>query len=286
MSDVLDDVQVEAFHDAGFVVLERVFASDALDALRAEADRVLALVLNSSLALRRRSPRLDAVVRSPPSAINVRKVQPVNDLSPLLASVSSDERLIAPMRQLMDDEPVLMEEKLNYKQEVDVDGADFSFITRTFPEEFPLHHDWGYYRAQGYPVNTISSAVALDDCQDRGPIRVVSGSHRQDPPLLNPDLDGEGIIAPGFFGDDRCTIDAPAGSVMLFHAKLAHDSEPNRSGLPRRLMIYSHYPRSHDPDAEPDRRNGPLRAYSIDFEDRYRALRDAGTHTDAAIASA
>ena len=77
--------------------------------------------------------------------------------------------------------------------------------------------------------------------------------------------------------NDLVPLDAPAGSVLLFHAKLVHDSEPNRSGLPRRVMIYSHYPRSHDPDAEPDRRNGPVRAYSQAFEREYPDLVEAGS---------
>ena len=68
---------------------------------------------------------------------------------------------------------------------------------------------------------------------------------------------------------------------MLFHAKLVHDSEPNRSGLPRRVMIYSHYPRSHDPAGDPDRRNGPVRAYSREFEQRYRDLVAAGEYEPA-----
>lgn len=67
---------------------------------------------------------------------------------------------------------------------------------------------------------------------------------------------------------------------MVFHAKLVHDSEPNRSDRPRRAMIYSHYPRSHDPDTEPDRRNGPVRDYAGACEDRYRGMVAAGDHAD------
>jgi ectoine hydroxylase-related dioxygenase (phytanoyl-CoA dioxygenase family) len=84
-------------------------------------------------------------------------------------------------------------------------------------------------------------------------------------------------VAEGFFSfDDLVPLDVPAGSVMLFHAELVHDSEPNRSGQPRRVMIYSHYPRSHDPGGDPDRRNAPIRAYSREFEQRYRDLVDSG----------
>jgi hypothetical protein len=45
-------------------------------------------------------------------------------------------------------------------------------------------------------------------------------------------------------------------------------------------MIYSHYPKSHDPGAHPDRRNGPARAYSQEFEERYRDEVEAGRFED------
>lgn len=259
----------DEFRELGYVVLPGVFADAELTAVREEAQRILDFVLDTSLAARRRNPRLDCVVRDDGTVV-VRKVQPVNDLSELIASISSDPRLIGPMTQLMGDTPVLMEEKLNYKQVVSRPGDDFSFITRPFPVGFPLHHDWGYYRQQGYPENTISSAVALDDCAGRGPLRVIPGSHLIDAAMKNPDpSSGDGEVVEGFMVDvERTPINAPAGSVMLFHAKLLHDSEPNPSGLPRRLMIYSHYPASHDDGGGADRRNGPIREYAQDFERR------------------
>jgi ectoine hydroxylase-related dioxygenase (phytanoyl-CoA dioxygenase family) len=184
------------------------------------------------------------------------------------------------MRQLMHDEPVLMEEKLNFKQSADLRAFDLEFLRRSSfnpevgLEGFLLHHDWGYYRMQGYPDTILSSAVAIDDCAGRGPIRVIPGSHLIEVPMANPDpASGSGVVADGFFeGTPLVPIDAPAGSVMLFHSKLVHDSLPNRSGLPRRLMIYSHYPKSHDPAADPDRRNGPTRRYAQEFEAKYQAM--------------
>jgi hypothetical protein len=229
--------------------------------------------------LRRRHPRLDAKVHDDGS-VTVRKVQPVNDLEEDLAAIATDERLLGPMRQLMHDEPVLMEEKLNPKQWVDTRHLDLGFLARSsFNHEvglegFHVHHDWGYYRQQGYPENTLSSAVAIDGCAGRGPLRAVPGSHLLDVPLADPDpASGSGVVAAGVFAEaDLVPLEVPAGALLIFHAKLVHDSEPNRSGEPRRVMIYSHYPRSHDPDAEPDRRNGPVREYARETERRYAAV--------------
>jgi ectoine hydroxylase-related dioxygenase (phytanoyl-CoA dioxygenase family) len=81
------------------------------------------------------------------------------------------------------------------------------------------------------------------------------------------------VVADGVFTEaDLVPLDVPAGALLVFHAKLVHDSEPNRSGEPRRVMIYSHYPRRHDPHAEPDRRNGPVRDYARDVERRYAEM--------------
>ena len=76
--------------------------------MRGEADRILELVINSSLTLARTSGRLD-LTQDEAGRQMVRKIQPINDLSLCLSEVAADERVLGPMRQLMGDEPVLME---------------------------------------------------------------------------------------------------------------------------------------------------------------------------------
>lgn len=275
--------EIAAFERDGFLLLEGQFSDLELAGFRDASNRVVELTINSTVALGRRHPMLDAKVHGD-GRVTVRKIQPINDLDERLAAIADDERLLGPLGQLMYDEPILMEEKLNPKQTLDTRGLDLgllahsSFNREVGMEGFHLHHDWGYYRQQGYPENTLSSAVVIDDCAGRGPLRVIPGSHLVDAPLVDDDpASGSGVVVEGYFSSDELVpLDAPAGSVLLFHAKLVHDSEPNPSGLPRRVMIYSHYPRSHDPDGEADRRNGRVRAYSQTFEREYLDLVDAG----------
>jgi len=284
----LSESDIAAFGRDGYLLIESAFSDDELGTFREAADRILELSINATVALGRRHPRLDARLHDD-GTVTVRKIQPINDLDPRLAAIADDERLLGPLRQLMGDEPILMEEKLNPKHTIDTRHVDLSVLAMSSfnreigMEGFHLHHDWGYYRQQGYPENTLSSAVAIDGCAGRGPLRVIPGSHLVDAPMADDDPEsGSGVVVDGFFSiDDLVPLDVPAGSVMLFHAKLVHDSEPNRSGQPRRVMIYSHYPRSHDPDADPDRRNGPIRAYSREFEQRYRDLVDSGAISPA-----
>ncbi len=209
MHEPLTAAELGAFHRDGYVVLPSQFLERELAPMRDAADRIFELAVNATLALERRYPRMDARFDED-GTLTLRKIQPVNDLSDVIAAIATDERLIAPMRQLMCDEPVLMEEKLNYKQAVDLRGFDLDFLRRssfnpeTGLEGFVLHHDWGYYRMQGYPPSIVSSAVALDDCAGRGPIRLVPGSHLMDVPMANPDpASGSGVVLNGYFAVDQ-----------------------------------------------------------------------------------
>jgi hypothetical protein len=115
MSVSITTEDVDAFHEQGYLVLEEVFDTKEVERMRGEADRILELVVNSSLANERQSGRL-GFVEDDEGEQMVKKVQPINDLSLALSEASDDDRFLNPMREVMDDEPVLMEEKLNYKE--------------------------------------------------------------------------------------------------------------------------------------------------------------------------
>jgi ectoine hydroxylase-related dioxygenase (phytanoyl-CoA dioxygenase family) len=269
----LTSEQVEAYRRDGYLILSGVFSAGEVARMAAEAVRILDLMLNASLATGEVSPRLD--MRTRDGLQVVRKIQPINDLSDYLRAVSEDPRLLQPMRDLMGCEPVLMEEKLNYKQALQQSVA---IATRPDDDGFPFHHDWGYYKAQGYPKETLSSAVSIDESTpDNGPIRVIPRSHLRDWPLSH---DGKGPeIAEGVFTyQDAIDVLAPAGSVMLFHSALVHHSLANQTQQPRRIMIYSHYPSTHS--FEPDARNRRGRERGQQHEARYREMVASGAYTD------
>ena len=144
METRLSQVQLDEFAEQGFLVLPAVFNDDEVGRMRAEADYILELIINSSIHNERRSRRLD--IRQRDGTWTVRKIQPINDLSAYLAAVSEDPRLLDPMRQLMDDEPILMEEKLNYKQPLPAPPPNMT--AREADDRFPVHSDWAYYRAR------------------------------------------------------------------------------------------------------------------------------------------
>ena len=269
------DSWIQYFQEHGYVAMERVFSDDEVQRMRKEADEILELILNSSNSLERQSGRLDLVRNE--AGFLVRKIQPINDLSLYLSQISADSRLLDPMRTLMNEEPILMEEKLNYKQPLP--GLSFGFETKPRgTDRFPVHNDWAYYRAQNYPQGIISSAITLDDCPaEAGPIHIWPGSHKQH--LEHESIDIGLQVKKGlldFEGGEDLVL--PAGSVAFFSSLLVHNSRPNTSGKPRRMMIYSHYPASAKMGV--DVRNGPTRLRESPYEWEYTRMRLRGKEND------
>ena len=270
---------IQEFDERGYVVLEAVFSDEEVGTMRNEADRILELIVNSSLANGRKSARLDLVEASTGDHL-VRKIQPINDLSLALSTISSDERFLAPLEALMGATPLLMEEKLNYKEPL---PAPVSGITSSRQDDrFPVHSDWAYYSSQGYPQNVISSAICIDEfTEENGPIHVWPGSHLEH--LEHESLDIGLQVKPDLI-DFSGGIDllAPAGSVLIFHSLLIHNSKANSTNRPRRVMIYSHYPSSFETCF--DARNGKKRFEESPYEWEYMRKKAAGEFTDVFVA--
>jgi len=263
----------------GYTVVENAFDETEFAEMRAAADRVLELILNSSLANDRTSGRL-ALVENESGGQTVKKVQPVNDLSLTLTEVGRDERLTEPVREFMHDEPRLMEEKLNYKQPLPepIAGLDTNRPT----EAWPPHSDWAYFRAQGYPRDVVSSAVALDDLTAaNGTMRFWPGTN--DEYVEHNRFDnGLGVPDDRVDRDDSELVEAPAGSLILFDSLVWHESSENTTDSPRRLMIYSHFPASaaREEGIAEDERNAPTRRNESPYEWRYQDLKDRGEFED------
>jgi ectoine hydroxylase-related dioxygenase (phytanoyl-CoA dioxygenase family) len=254
--------QLAQYEEDGYLVLPALFSDEEVAEMAAEADRLAAYQVAVSLTLGTTSPRLDVQRRD--GQVVLRKIQPVNDISPTFTKFSEDERLVRPLSDILGCAPVLMEEKLNYKQ---VLPGNPSVVTGDDPDEsFPFHTDIAYFWLDGYPMSTLSSAITIDETTiDNGPIVVVPGSHKRKWPHQ------EGwppVLAPGAVREDETVaVLAPPGSVMIFHSALVHASSANRTATPRRLMILSHHPETHE--VEPDKRNRHLRLAAHEAEQRY-----------------
>lgn len=272
----LSQAERDSYARDGYLVREGAFDPEEVDRMRHEADAILSLLINSSVATSRTSGRIDADRRSD-GTVHVRKVQPVNDLSLYFSQLVTDERLIGPLRELMGCDPVLMEEKLNYKQPIP--NWPVELHARDRNDYFAPHNDWAFYRAQRYPQDIVSSMIVMDDCTpENGPLVLWRGSHHEYLEHAQSER-GDLTVLPGLI-DESAGEDllAPAGSIVFFHALLVHSSRPNDSGAPRRLMIYSHYPSREDHGI--DVRNGPTRLREAPWEHDYLRRRVSGEIDD------
>lgn len=266
MADALTSEERDRYARDGYIVRPALFDTGELERLREESDRLVERVVRESLTLGERSPRLDGQRRD--HRVSVRKLQPVADLSERFAALAQDERLLRPLRELLGCEPMVMEEKLNVKQPLARDDALDRLAVDAGEEGFEFHTDLAYFYLDGYPRETLSSAIAIDACtDDNGPLRVVPGSHLRTWPHREgwPPVLADGAV------DEAEVVDllVPAGTVMVFDSLLVHSSRANATPSPRRMMIYSHYPSTHD--VEPDKRNRDLRRRGQEFEARAAA---------------
>ncbi|WP_326643697.1 phytanoyl-CoA dioxygenase family protein [Streptosporangium sp. NBC_01755] len=267
----LSEAEVQSFAADGYLVRRDFFTPEVHRELLAGADRLIELVVDSSVVLGRRNPRGDLLLDASGELV-IRRISPVVDVLPVAAALAADPMMLAAVRQLTGHSGTLMESKLNYKQRLPpVEGLPF-LPTRASGDTWPLHHDWGYYRQQGYPPSTISVAVSLDDTENRGPMTVVPGSHREPTRLVGRDPDsGSGRVEESSVGPLRRKIHAPARSVLFFHSLLVHSSSPNESGLPRRILHLTYAPPFADGTAA-TRRNGRWQEAAARFERRYREM--------------
>lgn len=263
----------------GYVIIEDAFDEAEVERMREAADRILELIINSSIANDRTSGRL-ALAEDKSGDQMVKKVQPINDLSLTFTELARDDRLIEPMQAFMDDNPRLMEEKLNYKQPLPeaIDGLD----TNRPSEAWPVHSDWAYFRAQDYPQDVVSSAIALDDLtEENGTMRLWPGTSDE---FVEHERTDNGLEVPPdrVDEDDAELLEVPAGSLVLFDSVVWHDSSPNLTDHPRRLMLYSHYPGSagQEHGIVEDERNAPTRRRESPYERRYQELKDRGEFED------
>jgi phytanoyl-CoA hydroxylase len=246
----------------GYLLLPGVFSSAETEEMRAEVTAMAALTMGATAHHGWSSGRAGLGLNERGETVLL-KLQPYLEMSLLLQRMAADPRVVGPLAQIMGDEPVLMPEKskINYKQVVDAPVASNAEVAKAVRESagagngdvneapagdfgrFPIHNDYAYYRSQRCPASALTSCIVLDDCTPaNGPLRIWSGSHRthleHEPHRLGFQVkEGQGVD----FGAGADVL-AEAGSFLIFSVKTLHNSQPNTTPLPRRLVIFAHAP--------------------------------------------
>jgi ectoine hydroxylase-related dioxygenase (phytanoyl-CoA dioxygenase family) len=239
--------QIDRFASHGYLVLPDLIPPAAIQELRVEADALLGHRFARMVATRSLDPRV-TWWRLASGEPYVLKVKPVVDLSPAAVAVADRPELLAIVADLLGAPPKLMDNKLMYKQTVDI-TAGWAALP-VLGEEVRKHTDAAYYARRGYS-RVLTVAVCLDPCTETaGALRVWPGSHRHTIEMIP--TDNQGPVVPDAAAPDAAavTLVAEPGAVLIWDAALVHASGPNTSGHPRRLLVLGYSP-ARPGDQEP-----------------------------------
>ncbi|HRL22167.1 MAG TPA: ectoine hydroxylase [Alcaligenes sp.] len=224
----LSAAQLREYEDNGFLLLPDVFSAQEVRSLLADVQG-----MSTDPAILKRE---EAVVEKGSQA--VRSIFRVHDLSPLIARLVRDPRVLDVARQILGSDVYVHQSRANLKP---------GFTGK----EFYWHSDFETWHVEdGMPqMRALSCSVLLTDnnvCN--GPLMLVPGSHRQF-------VSCEGITPDGHYKESlrkqeygvpdpislRLLVDkggieaitAKAGSVIFFDCNTMHGSASNISPWPR-----------------------------------------------------
>ncbi|MEU7568743.1 phytanoyl-CoA dioxygenase family protein [Streptomyces fradiae] len=230
----------------GFVLLPRLLDPAETAALGQAAESVLARVTGKALegaadvTVWPDGHRLEQVdgttVHWEPDARPpaVRSLAPVTHLHPALHALWTDERVVGPMRRMVGSERLgPFTSKLNFKR-------------AGIGSEFRWHQDYPYwYCCAGPDARDVATAmIFLDDVTaDNGALEIVPGSHLAGPaPRDRAEPTGLLVDAARTDVSGAVTVEAPAGSALLFPGLVVHRSGPNRTPRDRRSLLLCFQP--------------------------------------------
>ncbi len=235
----------QAYVRDGFLVLRGIFEPDEVAALASEAQTLVErkeLIDTNNIRCRWQDH-----CESGECLFDC--FDPVIDVAPVARAVARDERILAPLRAIYDDDIHLFKDKLIFKPP----GA----------KGYALHQD--YISWKGFPESFVTAIVAIDPTDAaNGATEVFPGYHRHgylsardgmyhELPLEAVDM-SSGVV-----------LDLRPGDMALFSGFMPHRSAPNRSNRWRR-QLYLSYNAGHDGG---DQRDAHYRQFHAWLKNRY-----------------
>jgi ectoine hydroxylase len=211
----------------GFLIRPRLFASDEVRAILAEAER---------MARSTDRCRDDVVVE--PGSDAIRSLFRVHRESRAMQRLCADPRLAGAARQLLGDEVYIHQSRINFKP---------AFEGRSFP----WHSDFETWHLEdGMPrMRALSASILLtDNTEHNGPLLIVPGSHQRYVRCVGetPDQHYRQSLRHQSYGvPDRealaalvedggiASVTGPAGTVVFFDCNVMHGSAGNITPLSR-----------------------------------------------------
>ena len=208
------------YDEDGYVIFRAVFSPPEVDALRAEAERLLErrdLIDSANIRCRWQNHAKTGECRFD-------CFDPVIDLSPPFERMARDERILGAVSELYGERASLFKDKLIFKPP----GAC----------GYALHQD--YISWESFPESFVTVAIALDSAgAANGATEVFPGYHKSG--LIGP-RDGKyhELTAADVDLSKGVTLDLEPGDMAIFSGYTPHRSGPNLSDQWRRLAYFSY----------------------------------------------
>lgn len=228
-SELLTDSELAEYRRQGFVIRRRVFERGEIDALAAEADR---LQRDRRDLIDEHNLRCRFMAHAETGEPLFEVFDPVNDISPLCASFTTDPRLLAMLGCIYGEPACLFKEKLIFKPP----GA----------LGYDLHQDiprgWA-----GFPRSFLTVLIPIDlPTSDNGCTELYRGYHGG---FIFPERDDIYMLPHDCVAEQRrVALLLEPGDVAIFHGLTPHRSSPNRSQGMRRALYVSYNARSDGGD--------------------------------------
>jgi ectoine hydroxylase-related dioxygenase (phytanoyl-CoA dioxygenase family) len=221
--NILSYEQLEAYRKQGYLVLRNVFSEAEAKVMQIECDKLLSLERYTDPKNVRAGYK-----RYANGDVKIERFDPVHDISPVFADLVRDERILAPLRDIYLDEPLLFKDKLIFK----LPGAN----------GYSMHQDAAWW--QGFPMaGLISVMVAIDGASTvNGGLELFPGYHdrfRSTPGELR-NLNEAEIAEIDLASGE--IVETNPGDVILFHSFTPHQSGPNSSNSSRKQLYLTYSP--------------------------------------------
>ncbi|HKD37313.1 MAG TPA: phytanoyl-CoA dioxygenase family protein [Pirellulales bacterium] len=244
-ASAITSIDVENYSRDGYLILRRVFNDADIAAMASEAKTLFErreLIDTNNIRCRWQDH-----CESGECLFDC--FDPVIDIGPVARAIACDERILAPLRALYDDDAHLFKDKLIFKPP----GA----------KGYALHQD--YIAWKEFPESFTTVIVAIDPADaSNGATELYSGYH---PGGYMSPRDGmyHELSADAVDPSRRVSLELDPGDIAIFSGFTPHCSEPNRSNRWRR-QLYLSYNANQDGGDQREAHYGQFHAW---LKDRY-----------------
>ncbi len=224
--DTISRSQWEHYQEHGYIIVRDVFTQREVREMLAECDAIhrgdYGELYGGAIQV---EPEFEEAVKANPELAKLaRKITFVVERSVVFRKSMLKRKMVGILQDILGPDILLFRDILMMKP-------------AKVGSKMPWHQDSNYWPIR--PTELCSAWTALDEATvENGCMRVVPGSHTLG--LIAPAQPGSPSLADEQV-DPGKVVDVPLtpGSCLLFHSRLLHGSEPNRSDRPRRAFITS-----------------------------------------------